>query len=142
MFGDWDDDDWCEFDNYMIGCLIGYLKHGLLKAKFVNLKIRQLSAETCHEFIEWCGLVDGQENNGNLPRNIKLYKNDLFAVFCEEFPDYAKGGRMSISRTKFYKWLISYAVFKEGVMPEDDRDIRGRYIVIKENHGQIKLNDD
>ena len=22
MFGDWNDDDWCEFDNYMIGCLI------------------------------------------------------------------------------------------------------------------------
>jgi len=26
MFGDWNDDDWCEFDNYMIGCLKNYLR--------------------------------------------------------------------------------------------------------------------
>ena len=33
MFGDWNDDDWCEFDNYMIGCLQGYLNTGLVKSK-------------------------------------------------------------------------------------------------------------
>ena len=32
-------------------------RHGLIKSEFVNLKIRRLSAETCHEFIEWCGIV-------------------------------------------------------------------------------------
>lgn len=31
MFGDWNDDDWCEFDNYMIGCLKNYLRTGLVK---------------------------------------------------------------------------------------------------------------
>ncbi len=61
MFGDWNDDDWCEFDNYMIGCLTNYLKTGLVKSKFVNLKIRQLSAETCHEFIEWCGFGESTD---------------------------------------------------------------------------------
>ena len=63
MFGDWNDDDWCEFDNYMIGCLKNYLNTGLVKSKFVNLKIRQLSAETTHDFIEWCGLLEGQARN-------------------------------------------------------------------------------
>ena len=57
MFGEWDDDEWCQFDNYMIGCLQDYMKHGLVKSKFVNLKIRQLSADTCHEFLEWCGVI-------------------------------------------------------------------------------------
>ena len=57
MFGDWDDQEWCLFDNYMISCLQIYLSKGLVKSKFVNLKIRQLSAETCHDFIEWCGVI-------------------------------------------------------------------------------------
>lgn len=131
MFGDWNDDDWCEFDNYMIGCLKSYLKTGLVKSKFVNLKIRQLSAETCHEFIEWCGLVDSNERNVMLQTDTRLYKNDLYFNFVEEYPDYGPRGRMSISRTKFYRWLVSYAIYKEGTMPEEDRDQQGRWIIIK-----------
>ena len=132
MFGDWNDDDWCEFDNYMIGCLSNYLRTGLVKSKFVNLKIRQLSAETCHEFIEWCGLVDTHHNREVMMQtDTRLYKNELYANFVDEYPDYGPRGRMSVSRTKFYKWLISYGIYKEGVMPEEDRDQQGRWIIIK-----------
>jgi len=131
LFGDWNDDDWCEFDNYMIGCLKNYLRTGLVKSKFVNLKIRQLSAETCHEFIEWCGLVDSQERNVMLQTDVRLYKNELYSNFVDEYPDYGPRGRMSISRTKFYRWLVSYAIYKEGTMPEEDRDQQGRWIIIK-----------
>ena len=132
MFGDWNDEDWCEFDNYMIGCLTTYIKIGLVKSKFVNLKIRQLSAETCHEFIEWCGLVDTHHNREvMLQPDIRLYKNELYANFVDEYPDYGPRGRMSVSRTKFYKWLIAYGIYKEGVMPQEDRDQQGRWIIIK-----------
>jgi hypothetical protein len=131
MFGDWNDDDWCEFDNYMIGCLMNYLNTGLVKSKFVNLKIRQLSAETCHEFIEWCGLVDSTDKSVVLQPNTRLYKNELYSNFIDEYPDYGPRGRMSVSRTKFYKWIIAYALYKEGVMPEEDRDQSGRWIIIR-----------
>lgn len=131
MFGDWNDDDWCEFDNYMIGCLMNYLKTGLVKSKFVNLKIRQLSAESCHEFIEWCGLVDSTDKSVALQTNVRLYKNELYSNFIDEYPDYGPRGRMSVSRHKFYKWIIAYALYKEGVMPEEDRDQIGRWIIIR-----------
>ena len=143
MFGDWNDEDWCEFDNYMIGCLKNYLRTGLVKSKFVNLKIRQLSAETCHEFIEWCGLVEGQDKSTNLESGVRLYKNDLYYNFIEEYPDYSPRGRMSISRTKFYKWLVSYAIFKENTLPEEGRDHLGRWIIIKKKQDselQTQLN--
>jgi len=136
FFGDWNDDDWCEFDNYMIGCLKSYLNTGLVRSQFVNLKIRQLSAETCHEFIEWCGLIDGADRHVNLDTGIRLYKSDLYYAFTEEYPDYGPKSRMTISRTKFYKWLVSYALFKEGVMPEEGRDLNGRWIIIKKNPNQ------
>ena len=32
FFGDWNDDEWCAFDNYMIGCLQGYLNTGLVES--------------------------------------------------------------------------------------------------------------
>jgi len=132
MFGDWNDDDWCEFDNYMITCLRGYLHTGLVRSKFVNLKIRQLSAETAHDFIEWCGLVEGQPKNNTLEPGQRLYKNDLYNDFVNEYPDYGPKSKMTISRTKFYKWLISYGMFKYGVPPEEGRDMMGRWIIIHE----------
>jgi hypothetical protein len=131
MFSDWSDIDWCEFDNYMIQCLTGYLNTGLVKSKFVNLNIRQLSAETCHEFIEWCGLLDNQEQNQMLEVETRLYKNDLYAAFIEEYPDYGPKSKMTISRTRFYKWLISYSMYKENTMPEEGRDLTGRWMIIR-----------
>lgn len=142
MFGDWNDDDWCEFDNYMIGCLKNYLRTGLVKSKFVNLKIRQLSAETCHEFIEWCGLVDTHHNREvMLQPDTRLYKNELYSNFVDEYPDYGPRGRMSVSRTKFYKWLIAYGIYKEGTMPQEDRDQQGRWIIIKSKNNTEGLEE-
>jgi hypothetical protein len=132
MFGDWNDDDWCEFDNYMIGCLKSYLHTGLVRSKFVNLKIRQLSAETAHDFIEWCGLVEGQPKNNTLETGIRLYKNELYNDFVNEYPDYGPKSKMTISRTKFYKWLVAYGLFKYGIAPEEGRDMMGRWIIIHE----------
>lgn len=130
MFNDWNDEEWLEFDNYMIGCLQLFLNNGFIKSKFVNLKVRKLSAETCHDFIEWCGLIDGQ--NDRLYPNVKLYKNELYFDFIDEYPDYGPKAKMTISRTKFYNWLIAYSLFKEGLVPEEGRDNIGRWIIIRQ----------
>ena len=63
LFTDWDDAEWLLFDNYMISNLQYYLTNGLKESSFVNLKVRQLSAETAHDFIEWCGLIKGTQPN-------------------------------------------------------------------------------
>jgi hypothetical protein len=52
---------------------------------------------------------------------------------------------MTISRMKFYKWLVSYAMFKEGVAPEEGRDHIGRWIIITKRQSpdvqnQLNLN--
>jgi hypothetical protein len=130
MFEDWNDEDWCEFDNYMVGCLQSFLNTGLVKSKFVNLKIRQLSAETCHDFIEWCGLVENMGDEQRLFTGVRYYKNDLYFDFISEYPDYGPKAKMTISRTRFYKWLTSYAMFKEGVAPTEGRDDKARWIII------------
>ncbi len=142
MFGDWDDDEWCRFDNYMIGCLQLYLGEGLVKSKFVNLKIRQLSAETCHDFIEWCGVINGTIANEKLRVDTKINLQDCYYDFIEQYPDYAPKAKLTISRIRFNKWMVSYANYQTGGAPDEGRDEHGRWIRLKrpeELNTQTKL---
>jgi hypothetical protein len=125
LFTEWDEDEWCKFDNYMIQNIQSYLTTGLVKSEFTNLKIRKLSAETCHEFIEWCGLIDGKSS---LPMNEVIYKQDKYVDFIQDNPDFGPKAKMTISRTVFYKWLSSYGLFVTGVQPIEGRDMMGRWI--------------
>jgi len=136
MFGDWDDDEWCDFDNYMISCLQMYMKDGLIKSEFVNLAIRKLSAETCHEFIEWCGLIDGSRPSELLTSNMRLRANELYMRFTDDYPDFAPKAKMSVSRIKFHRWLRAYGTFKYSNI-EEGKDMDGKWILFGN-----KSNDD
>ena len=59
----------------------------------------------------------------------------------EEYPDYGPKAKMTISRTKFYKWLVAYAIFKEGVAPEEGRDAHGRWMRIKQKQEIVEQVD-
>ena len=135
FFAEWDDEEWCQFDNFMIECLQMYLEMGLLKSSFVNLELRRLSAETAHEFLEWCGLLDGS-SNPFLGQGDKLMKNDLYFVFTEDYPDYGPKSKMTISRQRFNKWLVSYSQYKYKCQPLEGRDQGGKWIefVSKDYH--------
>jgi hypothetical protein len=127
MFGEWNDNDWCQFDNYMIGCLQLYLDKGLLKSDFVNLKTRRFSAETSHEFVEWCGVIGGQTNE-KLIKNTRIYVNDLYLDFTNEYPDFAPKSKMTISRIRFNKWIASYSQFKYDCLSLEGRDKIGKWV--------------
>ena len=74
--------------------------------------------------------------NSTLKVEERLYKHDLYIDFVSEYPDYAPKSKLTISRTRFYKWLVSYALFKEGVQPQECRDSNGRWIIIKQKPKQ------
>ena len=134
FFADWDDTDWCKFDNFMVYCLQGYLNTGLIESTFVNLGVRQLSAATSHDFIEWCGLLKGTVPNSYLEMDCKTYKQDIYLDFITEYPDYGPKAKLTISRTLFYKWLIRFCVFKHQIEPKEGRDSTGRWIKIVTKH--------
>ena len=134
MFGEWNDDEWCQFDNYMIECLQLYLSEGLIKSEFVNLKIRKLSAETCHEFIEWCGIIGDSPAHDKLKVGFRSYKQDLYIDFIEDNPDFAPKAKMTVSRTRFYKWLSAWNNYKYDCNPEEGRDAVGRWIRFQNKH--------
>tara|TARA_R110000803_G_scaffold13077_3_gene36948 strand:+ start:1037 stop:3454 length:2418 start_codon:yes stop_codon:yes gene_type:complete len=130
FFADWDDDEWCQFDNYMTYCLQLFLNEGLVKSKFVNLKTRQLSSDTSHDFIEWCGLLENGAHK-NLQIGIKVHQQDKYYDFISDYPDYAPKSRMQISRMKFYKWMVAYAIYATGQTPLSGRDSLGKWMEIQ-----------
>ena len=134
MFGEWNDDEWCAFDNYMIECLQIYLEHGLVKSPFVNLKTRNLITDTEPEFVEWCGILKGMPPNENLELNKRSYKQDLYIDFIEDNPDFGPKSKMTVSRIKFNKWLIAFNQFKYDCNPEEGRDRTGRWIRFRNRH--------
>ena len=119
------------FGDYLIECLQLYLNEGLVESNFVNLKIRQLSAATSHDFIEWCGLINGQEENLKVSEGVKIYRNEMYFDFINEYPDYGPKSKFTISRQKFYKWLHDYCLYKTGKEPTEGRDMTGRWIELQ-----------
>jgi hypothetical protein len=61
----------------------------------------------------------------------KVYKADLFDDFVSDYSDFAPRSKRAVSKTEFNRWLLSYALFKEGIAPEEGRDARGRWFRLK-----------
>ena len=78
-------------------------------------------------------MLEGQEENQKLVEGIKIYRNEVYFDFVNEYPDYAPKSKMTISRQRFYKWLHSYCVYKTGNAPIEGRDMIGRWITIGES---------
>jgi len=139
MFSDWDDDEWCQFDNYMVSCLQMYINKGLVVGPMVNKKKNTLGADTSHQFLEWCGLIENSERNQHLEVGVKVYKNFLYEEFIRDYPDYARGTKESLSRIEFYRWLNFYSEYKTGVKPEQGRDARGNWMRMRFSH-ELEVN--
>jgi hypothetical protein len=104
-----------------------------VKGNFKNQNTRNLGSDTCHEFIEWVGLVNTDiAIETSIPLNTRLYKNELYYKFIDEYPDYGPRGKKNISRQEFYRWIKSYATYISGKEHEENRDHIGRWIIIRE----------
>jgi hypothetical protein len=133
LFDSWNEYEWCAFDNYMISNLQLFLREGLIKGSSVNLRIRKLASETCHEFIEWVGLTSGSIMSDVIKYNKKLFKDDLYNDFIEDNPDFAPKAKMTVSRRVFYKWLIFFGEFYEDVVIQESRSNLGRWIMFSKD---------
>ena len=140
FFGDWDENEWCQFDNYMINNLMFYLEHGLVKCDAKNSKIKKLIASTNADFVEWCGLIDDMPND-KLKPNVLLSKHDLYLDFVSEYPDYAARSKQSISRNAFYKWLAAYCVYMYKTPPTEGRSSEGRWIKFTDEKTKEDIKD-
>jgi len=95
FFGSWNEDEWSDFDNFMIGCLQLYLRKGLVAYEYVNLEKKKLIDETCQEFIEFAEAEEGGIETGK-----EYEKKELYESFKKEYEDFDK-----LTQSKFTRWL-------------------------------------
>jgi len=126
FFSEWDDDEWCLFDNYMIFCLQGYLSTGLIESESANKKVKDLGQKTHHEFIEWCGLIQGSEKPDSLETGVRLETINLYNEFKRDYPE-----QQSLSAIAFNRWLIEYSIYLTGESPKIGRTSSGKWMQIK-----------
>ena len=140
LFDDWSEDDWVAFDNYMVNCLQFYLNKGLVRSAFKNVKIRRLISDTAVEFLEWCGLIEGTVPSDRILYDVEIPMDELYRDFIMLNPDFAPRAVRTISRTKFYRWLMAFGKYKTGNKPSEGRTSSGKWIIFnqenKENHGK------
>ncbi len=90
FFDEWNNEEWNNFHNYMIGCLQLYLNRGLIRCAHVNLERKKLIDSTCEEFSEFF------ENLAQTEYKTK----ELFESFKKEYDDFEE-----MKLTKFTRWL-------------------------------------
>lgn len=130
LFDEWNDDEWCAFDNYMINNLKSYLGSGLVEAKSSNTDVKKLSADTCHEFVEWLGILKGGKLLPMIQYDKRIFMDTLYTEFITDNPDFAQNGKRTISRTAFYKWLTYYGQYdKVCSSVETERSKQGKWIM-------------
>jgi hypothetical protein len=133
LFNDWNQDDWCAFDNYMIKVLQGYLNTGLVKCNFVNLKERKFRAETNAEFAEWAH----EFGPSFIPVNQRFRPDDVFDKFIAD----NNGMFRMLSKQRFNSWLRTYCLHITNHNPVEGRDGAGKWMVfpLKEDNKQLEL---
>ena len=79
FFSSWNESEWSDFDNFMIGCLQMYLTNGLVAYEYINLEMKRLIDETCSEFVEFAEVIElGKEYE----------KKELFENFKKEYEEF------------------------------------------------------
>jgi|TARA_R100000951_G_C2652800_1_gene184977 hypothetical protein len=143
MFTEWDKDQWCQFDNYMVGCIKTFLSDGLIKCESINKHIKDLATNTSHDFADWCGALGGEVSDSmtTLINGGSVLKQSLYNEFTEDNPDYSTKGKHSISRIKFYKWIAYFCKQKGQTDPDVWRDANGKWIRLRTKH-ELEKNEE
>ena len=124
LFTGWSDEEWNNFDNYMIQNLQFYLSSGLSRSEFKNLATRKFIAETSGDFWEWCTGTD----NYMTRLNAVSLGQELYNDFSMQYPDWGQYGKYKISHNKFYRWIDCYGDFAFGTKPNISRNALGKTI--------------
>ena len=120
FFTDWNENDWANFDNFMMHCVQVYFRRGVIKPSAINLNRRKLIEETCPEFVLWMDewVKDAISSD--------FYdKNDIKLLFYDSHPDFNK-----LAMRTFTKWLRLYTKFSPDYVEwcdSHDKQSNGKY---------------
>ncbi len=127
FFRDWDEKEWSMFDNFMCGCLVAYLKNGIIEPDQINLDKRKLRNETNPDFVDF---MDEKIDSGEILLNKYYDKKDLLIEFLDQYPEYNKDKYASNPRI-FNKYLRKFGEYALKATIEEMKSNKRGYIKFK-----------
>lgn len=122
FFSDWDLLEWSKFDNYMVSNLQLYLKRGLVKSNFKNLRERHFIACTSMDFYNWAS----DKDNMYVRANSTCLGSEIFNNFTTAEPDYGPRGKYTLPQKRFYQWLELWGEYSYNCKPNISRAANGK----------------
>jgi hypothetical protein len=101
----------------MIANLQKFLKNGLNKTISINADVKRLIQATTKDFFDWA-------EDGNLKINTRLYNNDLYNSFLNEYKNYKE-----LNIKSLLKWIKEYCDYK-GYEFTKINDHKGRGVIL------------
>ncbi len=108
FFRDWSREEWLKFDNFMLGCVVDYFKHGIVEAQSINLMKNKQIQHTNPDFAEWMG---EKVMNGEIKLEQEYDKKVLHNEFLEKYPEYREH-RWLKSAANFTRFLKIYSKYE------------------------------
>lgn len=124
FFRDWDAAEYMKFDNFMMMCVVDYLKMGIIMPNTMNLEARKLRDETNPVFIDFMEDVQIEHE--------KAYdKKELYHKFVEMGDDGKPRSRDFgwMKLRVFTDWLKSYAMYRPEYAGYKEYKSNGRYMI-------------
>ena len=109
FFTDWTEEEWAQFDAFMVDCISLYFRKGLIQPDSINLEERKKIKETSPEFVRWM-----EEKEEAFRKEPKQDKKDLFEEFQVRYPDYAD---YRFTQRTFTSWLRNYCLYDKKYRP-------------------------
>lgn len=129
FFSDWDEKEWCEFDNFMMYCICLYLKAGILETPPINLNRRKIIDNTCPEFVEF---LDEKLKQRIIEFNKEYDKKTIYNMFTEEYPDIIEH-RYYGKQSTFSKFLKVFCKYSDELEDElvERKSMSTRFFTLK-----------
>jgi len=107
FFRDWDAAEYQRFDNFMMMCVVDYLRLGIIMPDTINLEARKLRDETSQEFINFMEDVQIEHE--------KAYsKKELWVKFLDMDDDFKPRNKdfQWLKQRMFTQWLKHWATYR------------------------------
>lgn len=119
---DWDEQEWCRFDNFMCECAQAFHSNGLLLPPTINLEARKLLNHTAQEFLEFMeDCAEGVRTKGQPFDN--YFSGSIFAATPKEFTEFEfdkqklreqfilknSDFKAWLTGKAFHRWLLQYS---------------------------------
>ena len=115
FFADWDEEQWCLFDNFMAECVMYYFKslaegwyrtgQGAVPPPMRDITMRTLKQQMGEAFVQWADMFF-DESGHNL--NDRMGRKAMYDAYHSQFPD----SKFGVTPSNFRAKLVLYCQFK------------------------------